>query len=84
MLNNAVNILQSKDILINYRRKQHTNEHLLQYEFQIIDDGIGMSKEFLNRIGQPFEQEKNQFYGKESEPDWAYPSLKISFLLWVV
>lgn len=67
LLNNAVKYTPEQghiDLIIT--EKQHTNEHLLQYEFQIIDDGIGMSKEFLNRIGQPFEQEKNQFYGKES------------------
>lgn len=49
--------------MISEHKQSH---HLLNYEFQIIDDGIGMSEDFLQRIGQPFEQEKNQFYGKES------------------
>lgn len=42
------------------------NKKLVNFEFLIKDNGIGMSQEFLDRIGQPFEQEKNQFYGQEN------------------
>ena len=67
LLNNAVKYTEEYghiELIISEKEQPH--HHLLRYEFLIKDDGIGMSKEFLNRIGQPFEQEKNQFYGKEN------------------
>lgn len=67
LLNNSVKYTPEHghiELIIN--EKQQINSHLINYEFIIKDDGIGMSQEFLERIGHPFEQEKNQFYGKEN------------------
>lgn len=67
LLNNAVKYTEENGhIELIITEHPQSNHHLLHYEFQIIDDGIGMSKDFLDRIGEPFEQEKNQFYGKEN------------------
>lgn len=67
LLNNAVKYTpQDGRIELSIIEKTQVNNKLLAYEFLIQDDGIGMSDEFLKRIGEPFEQEKNQFYGKEN------------------
>ncbi|MFR7591917.1 MAG: response regulator [Longibaculum sp.] len=67
LLNNAVKYTpQNGHIELRIIEKTQVNNKLLAYEFLIKDDGIGMSDEFLKRIGEPFEQEKNQFYGKEN------------------
>lgn len=67
LLNNAVKYTpENGHIQLQICEMKKTNEHLLNYEFTISDDGIGMSEDFLQRIGEPFEQEKNQFYGKEN------------------
>ena len=66
ILSNAVKYNKENGHIDTYVQEVKYNDTHALYEFKIVDTGIGMSKEFLNRIGQPFEQEKNQFYGKES------------------
>lgn len=67
LLNNSVKYTpEYGHIELIISEKQQTNHHLLNYDFEIKDDGIGMSQAFLNRIGQPFIQERNEFYGQEN------------------
>lgn len=47
------------------------------YEFQIKDTGIGMSEEFVSRIFEPFEREKNSTISGIRGPDWEWQLRKI-------
>ena len=67
LLNNAVKYTPvGGRIQLVIHEIKSVNKKLVNFEFLIKDNGIGMSQEFLERIGQPFEQEKNQFYGQEN------------------
>ena len=67
LLNNAVKYTPvGGRIQLVIHEIKSVNKKLVNFEFLIKDNGIGMSQEFLDRIGQPFEQEKNQFYGQEN------------------
>lgn len=66
LLNNAVKYTPEKgciQLLITEEEASLKNHAMLV--FTIEDNGIGMSKEFIQRIGNPFEQEKNEFHRSE-------------------
>lgn len=46
-------------IYIRVTEKERTSEGYANYEFFIKDTGIGMSKEFITHVFEPFEREKN-------------------------
>lgn len=51
-------------IRINARQLESEFENRARYEIKILDSGIGMSKEFLSRIFDPFEREKTSTISK--------------------
>lgn len=59
VLSNAVKYTPEGGKIIYKEEKMVTDDHYLFCDFSITDTGIGMSKDFLTRVFEPFEQEDN-------------------------
>lgn len=62
---NAIKYNRENGIITVSFNEISTNDEMATYEFKCIDTGIGMSKEFQERMFEPFEQENldNRHYG---------------------
>lgn len=67
LLNNAVKYTQKGgEISLEITEVPLLHKDYSNYIFLIRDNGIGMSKDFIEHIGKPFEQETNIFHKSES------------------
>lgn len=67
LLNNAVKYTQKEgSISLQIKEVVFPHKDYSNYIFTIHDNGVGMSKEFIDHIGKPFEQENNVFHKSES------------------
>ncbi|MCM1118561.1 MAG: response regulator [bacterium] len=65
LLSNAVKYTEAGGkITIKVREDDKAEEGFANYEFRIIDIGIGMSEEFVKHIFEPFERERNSTISK--------------------
>ena len=65
LLSNAVKYTEpGGKITIKVSEKSGPSEGYANYEFRIIDTGIGMSEEFVKHIFEPFERERNSTISK--------------------
>ena len=59
LLSNAMKFTKPGGIVsVRILQKGNTPEGCASYDFQVKDTGIGMSKEFLNHVFEPFERER--------------------------
>lgn len=66
LLNNAVKYTQEGGcITLTVQEKPSSHKDYCAYYFIIQDNGIGMTPEFLEKIGRPFEQESSVFHKSE-------------------
>lgn len=67
LLNNAVKYTQKEgEISLTIKEIPLPHKEYSKFVFQIRDNGVGMSKDFINHIGKPFEQETNVFHKSEA------------------
>lgn len=67
LLNNAVKYTQKEgSVSLQIKEVPFPNKDYSNYIFTIQDNGVGMSKEFIEHIGKPFEQENNVFHKSEN------------------
>ena len=67
LLNNAVKYTpEGGDITLGMEEVDSLHKAYSKFIFTIRDNGVGMSKAFLERIGKPFEQETNVFHKNEA------------------
>ena len=59
LLSNAVKYTDEGEISVRVIEKESSQAGFANYEFRIKDTGIGMSEEFVSRIFEPFERERN-------------------------
>lgn len=65
ILSNAIKFTDyNGNININIYELPQTRDGYANYKFEFIDDGIGMSKEFVDNIFEPFERENKEMSGK--------------------
>ncbi len=65
LLSNAVKYTDpGGKVIVKVAEKEGAPEGFANYEFHIIDTGIGMSEEFLEHIFEPFERERNSTISK--------------------
>lgn len=66
LLNNSVKYTPAPGHITLYIEENAGNSPATsRVRFSVTDDGIGMSQEFLNRLGSPFEQERSQLHIQE-------------------
>lgn len=66
LLNNAVKYTQKDgEIFFQIKEIPFPHKEYSNYIFMIRDNGVGMSQEFIEHIGKPFEQESNIFHKSE-------------------
>ncbi len=59
LLSNAVKYTDEGGISVRVIEKESSQAGFANYEFRVKDTGIGMSEEFVSRIFEPFERERN-------------------------
>lgn len=65
ILSNAIKFTEyNGNIDINIYELPQTKQGYADYKFEFIDDGIGISKEFIDNIFEPFERENKEMSGK--------------------
>ena len=79
ILNNAVKYTRpGGQINFEIMESPSQREGYVSLCFQVHDNGIGMSPEFVKRLGAPFEQEQSELHIQEGAPGWACPSCSTS------
>lgn len=67
LLNNAVKYTQKGgNVSLQIKEVPFPHKDYSNYIFTIQDNGVGMSREFIDHIGKPFEQENNVYHKSES------------------
>lgn len=81
LLSNSIKYTQAGGLIsMRIIEKPGASSGHANYEFCIRDTGIGMSKEFVEHIFEPFEREKIRRSAVFREPDWGWQLLKISLI----